>query len=116
MWPTARDVSQRAEPDVRPLGHAVYAFIAEKTRRLTIPLIGDVPLQHLMCPVHSTGRRRPGHPTGGVPVHPIAEQYARAAKRTVPIHHHSYVAREAFPTRQYYADHGYQGTRRLLQR
>jgi hypothetical protein len=45
--PTARDVSQRAEPDVRPLGRVVSAFITDKTRRL----IGDVPPQHLMHPV-----------------------------------------------------------------
>jgi hypothetical protein len=45
--PTARDVSQRAQPDVRPLDHAVSAFITDRTRRLT----GDVPPQHLMCPV-----------------------------------------------------------------
>jgi hypothetical protein len=45
--PTARDVSQRAEPNVRPLGRAVSAFITDKTRRLT----GDVPPQHLMRPV-----------------------------------------------------------------
>jgi hypothetical protein len=69
VWPTTRDVSQRAKPDVRPLGRAVSAFIAKKTRRLTIPLMGDAPLQHLTCPVHSTGRRRPGHPGGGGPVH-----------------------------------------------
>jgi hypothetical protein len=49
-WPTACDVSQQAEPDVRPLGRAVSAFIVEKTRRLTTPLTGDVPLQHLMRP------------------------------------------------------------------
>jgi hypothetical protein len=49
-WPTACDVSQWAEPDVRPLGRAVSAFIAEKTCRLSTPLIGDVPLQHLMRP------------------------------------------------------------------
>jgi hypothetical protein len=36
--PTARDVSQRAEPDIRPLGRAVSAFITDKTHRLT----GDV--------------------------------------------------------------------------
>jgi hypothetical protein len=30
----------------------------ETTRRLTTPLTSDVPLQHLMCPVHSAGRRR----------------------------------------------------------
>jgi hypothetical protein len=45
--PTARDVSQRVEPDVRPLGRAVSAFIMDRTRRLT----GDVPPQHLMRPV-----------------------------------------------------------------
>jgi hypothetical protein len=69
MWPTVRDVSQRAEPDIRPLGRAVSAFIAEKTRRLTIPLTGNVPLQHLMCHVHSAGRWPLGHPAGGVSVH-----------------------------------------------
>jgi hypothetical protein len=35
-WPTARDVSQRAEPDVRPLGCAASTFIADKPRRLSI--------------------------------------------------------------------------------
>jgi hypothetical protein len=56
-WPTARDVSQRAEPNVRPLGHAASAFIANEAHRLSIPLAGDVPPQHLMSPVHSAGRR-----------------------------------------------------------
>jgi hypothetical protein len=56
-WPTARDVSQRAEPDVRPLSHMATPFIADKARRLSIPLAGDVPPRHLMSPVHSTGRR-----------------------------------------------------------
>jgi hypothetical protein len=46
MWSTARDVSQRAEPDVRPLGRAASAFNADKARRLSIPLAGDVPPQH----------------------------------------------------------------------
>jgi hypothetical protein len=41
-WHTARDASQRAEPDVRPLGRA---FIAEEARRLS-KLAGDVPPQH----------------------------------------------------------------------
>jgi hypothetical protein len=41
-WPIARDVSQRAEPDVRSLGRAASAFIAEKTCRLSIPLTDDV--------------------------------------------------------------------------
>jgi hypothetical protein len=84
-WPTAHDVSQRAEPDVRPLGRVVSEFIAEKTRRLAILLTGDVPPQHLRCPVHSAGRRRPGHPAGGVPVQSIAKQCARAARCAIPI-------------------------------
>jgi hypothetical protein len=35
MWPAARYVSQRAEPDVRPLGRTSSAFIADKARRLS---------------------------------------------------------------------------------
>jgi hypothetical protein len=100
-WPTARDVSWRAEPDVSPPGCADPAFIADKARRLSVPLTGDVPLQHLMspvhsagrdvpprhlmCPVHSAGRRRPGRPAGGVPVHSVGRQYAHAAECTVLI-------------------------------
>jgi hypothetical protein len=33
-WLTARDVSQQAEPDVRPLGRASSAFIADESRHL----------------------------------------------------------------------------------
>jgi hypothetical protein len=84
-WLVARDISQRAEPDVRPLGHAVSAFIAERTCRLSTLLTGDVPPQHLMCPVHSTGRRRQGHPADGAPVQSIVKQCARAAWRTMLI-------------------------------
>jgi hypothetical protein len=43
-WLVARDISQRAEPDVRPLGRVVSAFIAERTHRLSTLLTGDVPL------------------------------------------------------------------------
>jgi hypothetical protein len=38
-----------------------------------------------MCPVHSADGRRPGHPTGGVSVHSVGRQYARAAAYTVLI-------------------------------
>jgi hypothetical protein len=76
----AHDISQRAEPDARPLGRA---FIVERTRRLSTLLIGDVPPQHLMRPVHSTGRRRQGHPTDGAPIQSIVKQCARAARCTV---------------------------------
>jgi hypothetical protein len=44
-WHGARDVSQRAEPDVMPLGRMASAFIADKARRLSIPLAGNVPPQ-----------------------------------------------------------------------
>jgi hypothetical protein len=84
-WLVARDISQRVEPDVRPLGRAVSAFIAERTRRLSTLLTGDVPSQHLMCPVHSTGRRRQGHPADGAPIQSSVKQYARAVRRTVLI-------------------------------
>jgi hypothetical protein len=72
-WPIAHDLSQRAKPDVRSLGCAASAFIAEKTRRLSIPLTDDVLPKHLMCPVHSAGKRRPGHPADGVPVQSIVK-------------------------------------------
>jgi hypothetical protein len=47
-WLVARDVSQWAEPNVRPLDHAVSSFITERTRRLSTLLTGDVPPQHLL--------------------------------------------------------------------
>jgi hypothetical protein len=84
-WFVAHDVSQRAEPDARPLGRAVSAFIAERTRRLSTLLTGDVPLQHLMRPIHSAGRRRQGHPADGVPVQSIVKQCVRAATSTMSI-------------------------------
>jgi hypothetical protein len=84
-WLVARDISQRADPDVRPLGRTVSTLIAERTRRLSTLLTGDVPSQHLMCPVHSASRRRQGHPADGAPVQSVVEQYARAARRTVLI-------------------------------
>jgi hypothetical protein len=84
-WLVARHVSQRAEPDVRPLCHAVSAFIVERTRRLSTQLTGDVPPQHLMRPVHSAGRRRQGHPADSVSVQSIVKQCARAAGCTVSI-------------------------------
>jgi hypothetical protein len=84
-WLVAPDISQRAEPDVRPLGHAVFAFIVERMRCMSTLLTSDVPPQHLMRPVHSAGRWREGHPTDGVPVQSIVKQCARAARRTVSI-------------------------------
>jgi hypothetical protein len=84
-WLVARDISQRAEPDVRPLGRAVSAFFAKRTRRLSTLLTGDVPPQHLMCPVHSAGRWRQSHPADGAPVQSIVKQCARVARHIVLI-------------------------------
>jgi hypothetical protein len=67
-WLIARDVGQQAEHDIRALGHAASSFIAESMRGLSTLLSGDVPLRHLMRPIHSAGRRHPGHTAGGVPV------------------------------------------------
>jgi hypothetical protein len=52
---------------------------------MSTPLAGDVPPRHLMCPIHSTDGRQPGHSAGDVPVHSISRQYARAAAYTVLI-------------------------------
>jgi hypothetical protein len=64
----------------------------------------DVPPRHLMCPVHSTGRRR---------AWPFCWQVVRPCCEVHCAHHHSYVARETSAARQSYADRRYQGTRRL---
>jgi hypothetical protein len=84
-WHATCDVSQRAEPDVRPLGYATSVFIADKARRLSIPLVGGVPPLHLLRPVHSAGRRRPVHSAGGVPVHSTGRRYAHTAACTTLI-------------------------------
>jgi hypothetical protein len=47
--------------------------------------MGDVPSQHLMRPVQSTGRRRQGHPADSAPVQSVDKQCARAERRTVLI-------------------------------
>jgi hypothetical protein len=84
-WPTARDISQRAEPDVRPLGYVASAFIEDKARRLSIPLAGGVSPLHLLRPVHSSGRRQPVHSAGGVPAHSTSRRYAHTAACTTLI-------------------------------
>jgi hypothetical protein len=80
--------------DVRPLGYATSAFIADKARRLSIPLAGGVPPLHLLRhvhsaarrrPIHYAGRRQPVHSTGGVPVHSTGRRYAHTAACTTPI-------------------------------
>jgi hypothetical protein len=70
-WTIAHDVSQRAEPDVRPLGRAASAFIAEKTRRLSIPLTDDVPPStfNVSCPLRWQATSRPSCRRRACPVH-----------------------------------------------
>jgi hypothetical protein len=109
--PIARDVSQRAEPDVRPLGCAVYAFIAERTRRLSILLTDDVPSQHLMCPVHSAGRRRQAILQVACLSSPLPNGAPVLFGALCPS---SLIRRQgSFPACQDYTDRGCQGTRRL---
>ena len=110
-WHLARDISQRAEPDVRPLGRTVSAFIAERTRR-----------------VHPADRRcAPSAFIASCPLRWQAASGPPCRRRTCPIHYKnsalvphgalcsSSLIREASPARRYYADLGCQGARRLLQ-
>jgi hypothetical protein len=84
-WLMARDISQRAEPGVRPLKpRSLFIYCGEDAPPATT-LMGDVPSQHLMRPVHSTGRRRQGHPADGAPVQSVDKQCACAVQRTVLI-------------------------------
>jgi hypothetical protein len=72
--------------------------------------MGDVPSQHLMCPVPFAGRRRQGHPAGGAPAGSASEQCARARQRTVLS-----LLQEASPARRRYTDLGRQDIRGLPQ-
>jgi hypothetical protein len=82
-WLVPRDISRRAEPDVRPLKpRGLCIYCGENVLPATI-LTDDVPSQHLMRPIHSAGRRRQGHPADGAPVQSVVKQCARAMRRTV---------------------------------
>jgi hypothetical protein len=108
-WPATCDVGRRAEPNVRPRGHAISAFIAEIVRRLTTLRAGDVPTRHLMCPVHSDGRRRPdqaaclsNQETGSTPT----TLHARSG------HHDLNDTKEPSTSRQFYSSGECRGTGR----
>jgi hypothetical protein len=130
-WHGERDVSQWAEPDVRPLGYAVSAFIVDKARRLSIPLADDVPPRHLMSPVHSTCRqcvafafnepypfRRQAmtSPFRWRRACPFRWQAVRPYCRVHCAHHDSRVTEEIAATYQYYMDYGHYGARRSPKR
>jgi hypothetical protein len=107
-WLIVCDVGQRAEHDVRDLGRA---FIAERTRRLSTSLTGDVPPWHLLRPVHSAGRQRQGHPADGAPVQSMAE----TVRPCCVVHCAHPLCEKLPPARRDHADLGCQGARRLLQ-
>jgi hypothetical protein len=67
-WLVAHDISQRAEPDVRPLKPCGLCIYCGEDASPATMLTDDVPSQHLMRAVHSAGRRRQGHPADGAPV------------------------------------------------
>jgi hypothetical protein len=72
-------------PNVRPITpRNLYIYCGEDVPPTTT-LTGDMPSQHLMRPIQSTGRRRQGHPADSVPVQSIDKQCARAERRTVLI-------------------------------
>jgi hypothetical protein len=126
-WHGARDVSQWVEPDVRPLGRATSAFIADKACRLSNPLADDVPPRHLMSPVHSAGRRCAASAfnkpcplrwrTATSPfrrrcAYPFHWQAVRPCCGVHYAHHHSHVTEEVAATYQYRMDYGHYGARR----
>jgi hypothetical protein len=81
----ARDISQRAEPDVRPIRMCSLCIYCGKDAPPATTLTGDAPSQHLMRPVQSAGRRHQGHPADSAPDQSVGEQCARAKRRTVLI-------------------------------
>jgi hypothetical protein len=81
----ARDISQWAKPDVRPLKPHSFCIYCGKDVPPATTLTGDVPSQHLMRPVQSAGRRRQSHPADGASDQFVDKQCARAVRRTVLI-------------------------------
>jgi hypothetical protein len=110
VWLVTRDISQRAEPDVRPLSRAVSTFIAERTRRLPTLMSGDVPLS-IYC-VLSTPL------VGGARAILQTAHLSSPLSNSAPVPRGalcpSSLIREASPTRRGKADLGCQGARRLL--
>jgi hypothetical protein len=76
----AHDISYRAKPDVKLCRLCIYGG---KDAPPATALTGDVPSQHLLCPVPSVGRRRQGHPAGGVPAGFAGKQCIRARRHPI---------------------------------
>jgi hypothetical protein len=84
-WLVARDISQRAEPDVRPIRLYSLCIYCREDALPATTLTGDAPSQHLMRPVQSADRRRQGHTIDGASDQSVGEQCARAERHTVLI-------------------------------
>jgi hypothetical protein len=84
-WLVARDISQRAGPDVRPIQPCSLCIYCGEDAPPATALTGDVPSRHLMRPVQSAGRRRQGRPADGTPDRFVGEQCACSERHTVLI-------------------------------
>jgi hypothetical protein len=84
-WLVARDISQRAGPDARPMTPRSLCIYCGEDAPPATTLTDDVPSQHLMRPVQSAGRRRQCHLADGTPVQSVVKQCARVKRRTVLI-------------------------------
>jgi hypothetical protein len=84
-WLMASNISQRTEPDVRPIQLCGLCIYCGEDAPPATTLTGDTPSQHLMCPVQSADRRRQGHPADGARDQSVGEQCACAERRTVLI-------------------------------
>jgi hypothetical protein len=84
-WLVAHDISQRAEPDARPIQPCSLCIYCGEDAPPATMLTGHVPSRHLMRPIQSAGRRCQGHPADGAPDQSTGEQWARAERRTVLI-------------------------------
>jgi hypothetical protein len=84
-WSEACGISQRAKPDVKSTKPCNLRIYCRKDASPATTLTGEVPSQHLICPVQSDGRRRQGHPVGGAPDRSVGKQCVCAEQRTVLI-------------------------------
>jgi hypothetical protein len=98
-------------PDVRPITPCSLCIYCGEDTPPATTLTGDVPFQHLMRPIQSSGRRRQ-----------VIQQTARLTSllaNSAPVPsgalYSSSLLQEASPARRGYIDLGCQGTRRLLQ-
>jgi hypothetical protein len=106
-WLMAHDISQRAEPDVKPIKLCSLCIYCGEDAPPATTLTGDAPSWHLMRPVQSAGRRRQTARLSNLS--PNSAPVPCGALCSLPL------LQEASPARRGYADLGCQGTRSLPQ-